>query len=226
MVLTRKLGTALSLVRFWIEASPNGADQTPEALANLVFKYRGVAPIQVRSELLAFASLIQERRPKALLEIGTCNGGTFFVLCRLADPHATVISLDLPGGRFGGGYGGYRVPVLRRMKRPQQRLHLLRADSHNPSTLGRVTSLLQGTRLDLLFIDADHAYEGVRQDFEMYSPLMKPGGIVAFHDIISGRVELVGGVEQFWNEIKTRYRYSEIIESPRQPWGGIGVLYL
>jgi predicted O-methyltransferase YrrM len=179
----------------------------------------------VRSELFKFASLIQEQRPKSVLEIGTRNGGTFFVLCQLSDPLAKVISLDLPGGNFGGGYGGYRVPVLRRMKRPQQQLHLLRADSHDPSTLGRVGDVLQGTKLDLLFIDADHRYEGVKQDFEMYSPLVKPGGIIAFHDIVHGQPDLVGGVERFWNEIKTKYRHSEIIESPHQPWGGIGVLY-
>jgi cephalosporin hydroxylase len=226
MVLTRKLGTAFSLIKFWLEVSQNGVHQTPESLANFVFSYRGVAPIQVRSELLEFASLVQERRPKALLEIGTHNGGTFFVLCQLADPHARVISLDLPGGRFGGGYGGYRVPVLRRMKRPGQRLHLLRADSHNPSTLSQLASVLQGTQLDVLFIDADHSYDGVKKDFEMYSPLVKLGGIIAFHDIVPGHPDLVGGVERFWNENKTNYRYCELIEAPQQPWGGIGVLFL
>ncbi len=93
--------------------------------------------MQVRSELLEFASLIQERRPKAFLEIGTRNGGTFFVLCRLADPEAIVISLDLPGGRFGGGYTIFQVPVIRRMKMARQKLHLVRADSHRLSSIYR-----------------------------------------------------------------------------------------
>jgi hypothetical protein len=34
----------------------------------------------------------------------------------------------------------------------------------------------------LLFIDGDHRYEGVRRDFEMYSPLVGAGGLIAFHD--------------------------------------------
>lgn len=36
--------------------------------------------------------------------------------------------------------------------------------------------------LDLLFIDGAHDYEGVLQDFIAWSPLVKPGGMIAFHD--------------------------------------------
>ena len=34
--------------------------------------------------------------------------------------------------------------------------------------------------LDLLFIDGDHSYEGVRQDYKMYSKLVRDGGLIAF----------------------------------------------
>ncbi len=40
----------------------------------------------------------------------------------------------------------------------------------------------KGTPIRLLFIDADHSYEGVKQDFELWSPLVEPGGLVLFHD--------------------------------------------
>jgi predicted O-methyltransferase YrrM len=42
----------------------------------------------------------------------------------------------------------------------------------------------------------DHA-KGVKMDFEKYSPLVKKGGIIAFHDIIPGSYEYVGGVLSF-----------------------------
>lgn len=181
--------------------------------------------MQVRSELLEFASLIQEQRPKAFLEIGTRNGGTFFLLCRLADPQAMVISLDLPGGRFGGGYTVFQIPIIRRMKKPGQQLHLFRTDSHSVETQSRVARALQGAQLDLLFIDGDHTYEGVKLDFQMYSSFVKPGGIVAFHDIV--QVPDAGvEVSRFWNEIKSNHRHREIIEDSQKGWGGIGVLYL
>src|SRR4051794_27133091 len=63
--------------------------------------------IQVRSELLRFAEIVANLKPKTLLEIGTNKGGTLCILSRLAAPDAVIISLDLPGGDFGGGYKGY-----------------------------------------------------------------------------------------------------------------------
>ncbi len=36
--------------------------------------------------------------------------------------------------------------------------------------------------LDLVFIDGDHSYEGVKADWETYKHLLKPGSVVIFHD--------------------------------------------
>ena len=36
--------------------------------------------------------------------------------------------------------------------------------------------------LDMLFIDGDHSYEGVKADWEAYKDFLKPGAIVVFHD--------------------------------------------
>lgn len=36
--------------------------------------------------------------------------------------------------------------------------------------------------IDLLFIDGDHSYTGVKQDWELFSPFMKQFGVVVFHD--------------------------------------------
>ncbi len=37
-------------------------------------------------------------------------------------------------------------------------------------------------KIDFLFIDGDHSYEGVKKDWELYSSLLKSGSLVAFHD--------------------------------------------
>ena len=36
--------------------------------------------------------------------------------------------------------------------------------------------------IDLLFLDGDHSYEAVRQDFEDWAPKIRPGGYLALHD--------------------------------------------
>lgn len=37
-------------------------------------------------------------------------------------------------------------------------------------------------KFNLLFIDADHSYEGVSNDFKLWSPMLNVGGLVALHD--------------------------------------------
>lgn len=40
----------------------------------------------------------------------------------------------------------------------------------------------QDIKIDLLFIDGDHSYEGVKTDFELYSKLITDNGIIVIHD--------------------------------------------
>jgi len=188
--------------------------------------YIDIRPVQVYEEILGLVEIVANLKPRRVLEIGTAGGGTLFIWCRLASDDATIISVDLPGGPFGGGYPMWRAVLYRYFRKPQQKLHLIRGDSHDPRTLEKVEKILGGEELDFLFIDGDHTYEGVKRDFEMYSPLVRSGGIVAFHDIVPGPPENVGGVPVFWSEIKHRYRYLEIVRDWRQGGYGIGVLFL
>jgi cephalosporin hydroxylase len=161
------------------------------------------------------------------MEIGTNQGGTLLVLCRMADPQATVVSVDLPhsrGGKFGGGYTSFQVPIFKMFATGRQKLHLLRADSHSDETLKSVSSLVADKQLDFLFIDGDHTYDGVKADFEMYSPFVRKGGIVAFHDIAIHPQETGCAVHLFWNEVKKQYQHSEIVSNKDQGWAGIGIL--
>ena len=98
--------------------------------------------------------------------------------------------------------------------------------------------ILDGEKLDYLFIDADHTYSGVQCDFEMYSPLVRSGGIVAFHDIVTYKHETECQVERFWDEIKHQYRHHEIVEKVNEgslpiavtrnslETAGLGVLFM
>src|SRR5580765_3151499 len=63
-----------------------------------------IRPLQVRSELQQFADITANLKPKIVMEIGTNHGGTLCIFSRLAAHDATIISVDLPGGEFGGGY--------------------------------------------------------------------------------------------------------------------------
>ena len=85
--------------------------------------------------------------------------------------------------------------------------------------------LLGDRPVDFLFIDGDHRYEGVSQDFELYSPLVADGGLIGFHDIVPGPESNVGGVPRFWGELKEASgERREIVADWNQGSGGIGLI--
>jgi predicted O-methyltransferase YrrM len=184
-----------------------------------------IKPIQIREEIKELLKILDKAKPKVILEIGTANGGTLFLLSRVASRNATLISVDLPAGKFGGGYPSWKIPLYKSFAVSDQKIYLFREDSHKKSTKDMIESILDEKKIDFLFIDGDHTYEGVKKDFKMYSPLVKDGRIIAFHDIVSGPQNLVGGVPQFWQEIKKKYKYLEIVEDWNQRGYGIGVIY-
>jgi len=185
-----------------------------------------IAPSQVEQEVSELLSLVRDIKPKTVMEIGSARGGTLFLFTRVASPDAALLSIDLPEGRFGGGYPKHMIPLFRSFADKGQSIHLIRADSHSPETLNEVRKVLGRRSLDFLFIDGDHTYEGVRRDFEMYSPLVREGGAIAFHDICPGPAEKVGGVPDFWQEISAKQACRSIVKDHRQSGCGIGVLNL
>ena len=64
---------------------------------------------------------------------------------------------------------------------------------------------------DLIFIDGDHSYSGVKNDYEISK---NSGKIFVFHDIVN---DVCPGVVEFWNELKNNendtYNFFEFIRS-------------
>ncbi len=75
---------------------------------------------------------------------------------------------------------------------------------HDLKTFEALKTKLNSNPINILFIDANHSYEAVKKDFEMYSPLCND--IVALHDIDSQRYQGNKRVEvwRFWDELKEK----------------------
>lgn len=215
----RSLSSVPPLLRT-IENIPETA--SPAELVDISMSCPAIQSQQIRSEFLELAEMVKEQNCKYIMEIGTYRGGTLFVFSQLAAAGATVISLDFHFSFLGKVYGALQKPLLRKFVRNGKSLFLLRQDSHLPETLGVVRNLLHGHQLDFLFIDGDHSYEGVREDFLMYSPLVREGGLIAFHDVAES-----GGsreVHRLWEELKPSYKHEEFIHKSGTGAMGIGVL--
>jgi len=209
-----------------VEDCVNLAFDSPRVVA-FPFMSTSIRPGQVKEEIIELLKILAKLRPRFTFEIGTASGGTLFLFSRVAAPDATLISVDLPGGPFGGGYSEVKTKYYASFAMRHQKIHLLRMNSHNEATLREVNKILDGHKVDFLFIDGDHTYNGAKTDFEMYGTLVGKGGIIAFHDVCppSPKNRSIE-VNKLWNEIKNRYEHIEIVEDWKQGSAGIGVIFV
>lgn len=156
-------------------------------------------PIQQESEILALVALLRSGAPRSIVEIGTANGGTGLLLARALTNGSSLVTIDLSPA--------YDEQQLRRAHSRTNDVHLVVADSQDLSTPDLVRTLLPDG-CDAILIDGDHSYSGVRLDTLRFLPLVRPGGIVAFHDIQSVQADdplaykkWVGGVPDWWQQV-------------------------
>lgn len=114
-----------------------------------------------------------------LVEIGVWHGVNSRNFRQVMAPDGVLYAIDpFPTGRFGRSW-------------------------HRPIAYGEVSRIVNGSvrfletysnlaieqfrsieaePIDFLFIDGDHTYDGVKTDWDIWSPLVGSGGIVALHD--------------------------------------------
>jgi predicted O-methyltransferase YrrM len=182
---------------------------------------------QKYTELVDFLRKMQALRPRRVCEIGTSAGGTLYAFTRVAAPDAVLVAVDL-------ALPAATRRLRSRLGRERQTIVDIEGDSHAHETKRAVVEALGGAPLDVLFIDGDHSYEGVRSDFELYGPLVRRGGLIGIHDINEDFVtrhgrqtaSISGEVPRFWRELSGRYRIEELVADPDQDGYGIGVIYV
>lgn len=202
-----------------------GNDREPAALWRALRRFPEFLPLQREGEILRLLELVSRLAPARICEIGTASGGTTFLLARMAAPGAVLVTLDL-SLRAG------QAEALAILGGRSCRVRAVAADSHDPATVATVRAEAGGP-LDLLLVDGDHSYDGVKTDFDRYAALVRPGGLIALHDIMPDSRSRggpdtgtdAGGVPRFWRELSARHRDTvELIEDPAQDACGIGVV--
>lgn len=156
--------------------------------------------LQREGELAQLVDIVREHAPKVVLEIGTFRGGTLAAWCQCAADDALLIGVDMPGGEFGGGWAYGDKERITGFAYPDQGIVLLEGNSHELKTKAEVVAALCDRPVDFLFIDGDHTFQGVQSDFIEYAPLVAPGGIIAFHDVVPYPEVPRCEVDRFWRE--------------------------
>jgi predicted O-methyltransferase YrrM len=202
---------------------------TPRGRFAIPFAFRGwgefrtIRPRQHCAELEALYEQVTRLAPERVLEVGTAKGGTLYLWLQAAKKTATVVSVDLPADGFGA-YSPSRASFYHQFPKPAQTLELLHEDSRAPETLQRTRELL-GDQIDFAFLDGDHRYEGVLADFNNFGPLVRPGGLIAFHQILPQPASPQTQVFRLWDQLKKRYTCREFVDrSITDKVIGIGLL--
>lgn len=113
------------------------------------------------------------------LEIGVLSGGSMALMVHNNDVHRRHVGVDL--------FEGYDISLERSLSNINMFNHydhevkLIKGDSNQSKVIRQVSDLFPDG-VSLLFIDGDHSYDGVKNDFESYGPLVRPGGIICFDD--------------------------------------------
>lgn len=170
-------------------------------------------------EIIPFLAWIAAGQPKVIAEIGVWHGALSRAFCDIASDR--VIGIDWPAG--DGGID-HEAAVRRdeRLQRDTRGKYVgILGESLAQGTVDAVKRLCgQHGWIDVLFIDGDHRGDAPERDYDAYLPLVRTGGIIAFHDIDAA---VHPGVRTIYEKLRMRHPAS-VTFSGGHTWGGIGVL--
>jgi predicted O-methyltransferase YrrM len=161
---------------------------------------------QKPTELMMLSDFLKEKEIKKVLEIGSANGGTAVYFANMMGDNGVVYSVDIaPADKC---YKGTEFE--------KQIIEML-GDSHDQTFKQEVYDKVG--KVDMLFIDGDHSYEGVKDDFNSFSHLVRDNGFIVLHDIVDSEYHRERGcfVATLWNEIKNEYKTFEFIDTQELP---------
>jgi predicted O-methyltransferase YrrM len=175
-------------------------------------------------ELEQLLARVRALQPKRILEVGSLYGGTLWHWMQNF-PGALVVSVDMiaqgvpehprekimEARQLWQSWVDETQCLLTWYVSPSDYPPLLKlVDTHGP--------------FDFIFVDAGHKYSEVAADFTNYWPMLRAGGLMAFHDIGYPNHYASIGVGTWWRDQQAtgRWQMTEFIEVPGE-WG-IGVI--
>lgn len=145
-----------------------------------------IPPRTMHSEDDAALLLGLARGARRVVEIGVYEGSSALALCRAMDADAELHLIDPFGHHpdaLPSGWGATEWATRRVVERA--------ARASGPRVSWHVALSADVARgwtqpLDLVFVDGDHSERGCELDWELWHPLVRPGGHVVFHDARAG----------------------------------------
>jgi cephalosporin hydroxylase len=170
---------------------------------------------QYPNQFSKYLCLLRKLNISSYIEIGCRWGGTFVLTneyLKMFNPIIKSVAVDIIDS-----------PVLSYcLKNNESQFIKLNSQAQE------FKEYINNNKFDLIFIDGDHSYSGVKNDYEISK---NSGRVFVFHDILN---DICPGVVQFWNELKNNEgntydffefteQYEDVWKSTQQRFLGIGV---
>ncbi len=148
---------------------------------------------QVRAELFEFLSLIREHGCRQALQIGLgMHGGSHFAFRQFCDSVTTV---------------EYSVELIEQYKQHAPKLddadRFVTGCSWENATVAKAKAC--AGIIDVLFIDGGHQFDEVKADWLAYKHMVRPGGIIAFHDSVRTHNPVGVAIDRFLEWLELEY---------------------
>jgi len=127
---------------------------------------KGIAAWMSHPEI---AALQEEGKGKIYMEIGTYDGFSANMMAQVVEKLICIDSYDSAPGRLRQVMTNTIIPNRHKLV--------------NITGFSQYVSwVFKEAFIDVLMIDGDHRYQAVISDYKLYRPLVKDGGVIAFHD--------------------------------------------
>ena len=126
--------------------------------------------------LYDIANTFSSEKEVLYVEIGCYAGGSACLM--LQRPNTKVISIDL-GKPISQSVVKNNV---KKLNIHENYFDYIEGSSQDEKTIQNLKSLILDKKIDILFIDGDHSYTGVQEDFKKYKDFVNSGGFIVFDD--------------------------------------------
>jgi predicted O-methyltransferase YrrM len=116
--------------------------------------------------------LVRSRTAAQILEIGRYHGGSVFLFAVAADDNSVVTSIDI------APQNDELLQIALQKSGLAHKVQILLSDSLDGEA--------RADFYDLIFVDGDHSYQAVANDYQHWRRAVKPGGYLAFHNAAAG----------------------------------------
>ena len=140
----------------------------------------GIPIIQLPEDILMVQELIWKVRPDVVIESGVAHGGALILYASILEliGRGKVIGIDIEIRKYN------RLAIE---SHPMaRRISLIEQSSVDPATLDAVRAMVAPGQRTMVMLDSNHTRDHVREELELYAPLVSPGSyLVVFDEVMT-----------------------------------------